>query len=127
MEETPNQTIYIKNLNDKINKQDLRTCLYCLFSTYGTVLDVVALKTQKMRGQAHVVFKDVISAGTALKACDGMMFLDKEMRISYARGQSAIIDKLQGTYKGPGTTATTNGEPTGTKRPREESEEEEEE
>lgn len=108
MEDSPNQTLYIKNLNDKIAKQDLRMCLYCLFSTYGTVLDVVALKTPKMRGQAHIVFKDVISAGIAMKACHGMSFLDKELHISYARGQSAIIDKLEGRYKGPQST-TVNG------------------
>ena len=33
-----------------------------LFSTYGPVLDVVALKTMKMRGQAHIVFRDLQAA-----------------------------------------------------------------
>ena len=36
---------------------ELRRSLYFLFSQYGAVLDVVALKTPKMRGQAFVVFK----------------------------------------------------------------------
>ena len=74
-----NQTLYVTNLNDKINKQDLRMALYTLFTTYGTVLDVVALKTMKMRGQAHIVFRDVNSAGAAMRALQGFNLLGKEM------------------------------------------------
>ena len=73
------QTLYITNLNDKINKNDLRMALYTIFTTYGTVLDVVALKTGKMRGQAHIVFRDVNSAGAAMRALQGFNFLGKEM------------------------------------------------
>merc|ERR1711977_749974 len=48
----PNQTLYVTNIpSSKIQKSDLRISLYMLFSTYGPVLDVVALKTMKMRGQ----------------------------------------------------------------------------
>ena len=74
-----NQTLYVTNLNDKINKQDLRMALYTLFTTYGTVLDVVALKTMKMRGQAHIVFRDVNSAGAAMRALQGFNLLGKDM------------------------------------------------
>ena len=74
-----NQTLYVTNLNDKINKQELRIALYAIFTTYGTVLDVVALKTMKMRGQAHIVFRDVNSAGAAMRALQGFNFLGKEM------------------------------------------------
>ncbi|KAL9051441.1 MAG: hypothetical protein Q9162_006010 [Coniocarpon cinnabarinum] len=97
----PNQTLYIRNLNDKIAKQDLRRALYTLFSTHGHVLDVVALKTNKMRGQAHVVFKDVQSSSQALQTLQGFDFLGKEMIISYGKGRSSIISKLDGTVKPP--------------------------
>jgi RNA recognition motif-containing protein len=50
-----------------------------LFTPYGTVLDVVALKTTKMRGQAHIVFKDIATAAVALRALDGTVFFGKEM------------------------------------------------
>ena len=73
------QTLYVTNLNDKINKHELRMALYTIFTTYGTVLDVVALKTMKMRGQAHIVFRDVNSAGAAMRALQGFNFFDKEM------------------------------------------------
>ena len=75
----PNQSIYIKNLPEKINKNDLKRELYMLFSTYGPVLDVVALKTMKMRGQAHIVYRDVHAATQAMRALEGFQFLGKEL------------------------------------------------
>lgn len=75
----PNTTLYINNLNDKINKEEIRSQLYALFTTYGKLIDVVATKTPKMRGQAFLVFTDLASATAALRACDGMPFYDKPM------------------------------------------------
>ncbi|PUU78512.1 hypothetical protein B9Z19DRAFT_1114883 [Tuber borchii] len=95
----PNQTLYLQNLNDKIRKPDLRTELYTLFSTYGVVLDVNALKTMKGRGQAHITFRDVAAATQAMRALQGFEFFGKEMRISYAKGKSHAISKLDGTYR----------------------------
>lgn len=76
----PNQTLYVTNLpSAKIQKEDLRTALYMLFSTYGAVLDVVALKTMKMRGQAHIVYKDIQTATQAMRSLDGFEFFGQEM------------------------------------------------
>ncbi|KAK6354341.1 U2 snRNP complex subunit msl1 [Orbilia blumenaviensis] len=97
----PNQTLYISNLNDKIHKPDLKIALYTLFSTYGVVLDVIALKTAKMRGQAHVAFRDIAGASTAMRGCQGMVIFGKEMRIQYAKSKSDTIAKLDGTYRMP--------------------------
>ncbi|KAI9508147.1 hypothetical protein F5148DRAFT_980274 [Russula earlei] len=84
----PNTTLYINNLNDKINKEEIRSQLYALFTTYGKLIDVVATKTPKMRGQAFLVFTDLASATAALRACDGTIFYNKPMRISYAKSKS---------------------------------------
>ncbi|KAF9886196.1 U2 snRNP complex subunit msl1 [Aspergillus nanangensis] len=94
----PNQTLYCTNLPDKLRKYDLRLSLYTLFSTYGTVLDVVAMKTEKMRGQAHIVFKDVQSSTQAMRALQGFDFFGKQMKIVYAKGTSDVIARLRGTY-----------------------------
>lgn len=75
----PNTTLYINNLNDKVNKEELRLQLYALFTTYGKVIDVVASKSPKMRGQAFLVFTDLAAATTAMRACEGMAFYDKPM------------------------------------------------
>ena len=59
-----------------------------LFSTYGPVLDVVALKTQKMRGQAHIVFRDVQAATQAMRSLQGFEFLGMEMVSSPSKSLS---------------------------------------
>jgi RNA recognition motif-containing protein len=75
----PNTTLYINNLNDKINKEELKTQLFALFTTYGKIIDIVASKSQKMRGQAFLVFTDLAGATSAMRACEGMMFYDKPL------------------------------------------------
>lgn len=37
------------------------------------------MKTEKMRGQAHIVFKDVQSSTQAMRALQGFNFFGKEM------------------------------------------------
>jgi len=106
----PNQTLYVKNLNDKINRDDLKRALYMLFSTYGPVLDVVtcrrSAKGKEMRGQAHICFRDVQTSTQAMRALQKFDIFGKEMEISYARGTSHIIPKLRGTFEPPTAPAT---------------------
>lgn len=72
--------LYVTNLpSNKIKKADLKTALYMLFSTYGPVLDVVTLKTMKMRGQAHIAFRDLQAATQALRSLEGFKFLGAEL------------------------------------------------
>lgn len=88
------QTLYINNLNERITKEgtviinhldfltqftELRKSLYAMFSQFGTVLDVVALKTLKMRGQAFVVFRDAASAANAMRVMQNFPLYDKQM------------------------------------------------
>jgi len=102
----PNQTLYLTNLpSSKIQKPDLRIALYTLFSTYGPVLDVVALRTMKMRGQAHVVFRDAQTATQAMRALQGFDFFGREMQIQYAKSKSDTIAKLDGTFRMPAAAA----------------------
>lgn len=98
---SPNQTVYINNLNDKINKEVLRKTLYMLFSPHGHIVSVVALKTAKARGQAFVAFGSVASATSAIRAMQGIELFGKVMRIVYARGKSDAVAKLDGTYRLP--------------------------
>ena len=75
----PNETLYINNLNDKVGKEELRNQLYALFTSYGRVIGIIALKGSKMRGQSFVVFSDLAGATAALRACEGIVFYDKPM------------------------------------------------
>ncbi|KAI6229700.1 hypothetical protein M3Y99_01145100 [Aphelenchoides fujianensis] len=83
---TPNHTIYINNLNEKVKKDELKKALYAIFSQFGQIIDIMAFKSLRMRGQAHVIFKE------------GFPFYDKPMRIQFAREDSDVIAKAKGTY-----------------------------
>jgi len=94
----PNPTIYVHGLNEKVKKEELKKSLYAIFSQFGQILDIVASKTLKMRGQAFVVFAEINSASGALRSMQGFPFYDKPMKIAYAKGTSDMIAKRQGTY-----------------------------
>ncbi|XP_068618568.1 U1 small nuclear ribonucleoprotein A isoform X1 [Battus philenor] len=99
MDIRPNHTIYINNLNEKIKKEELKKSLYAIFSQFGQILDIVAMKTLKMRGQAFVIFKEISSATVALRSMQGFPFYDKPMRIQYSKTDSDIIAKVKGTFQ----------------------------
>ncbi|PNF42370.1 U2 small nuclear ribonucleoprotein B'' [Cryptotermes secundus] len=98
MDIRPNHTIYVNNLNEKIKKEELKKSLYAIFSQFGEILDIVALKSLKMRGQAFVIFKEIGSATNALRSMQGFPFYDKPMRIQYSKSDSDVIAKMKGTF-----------------------------
>lgn len=98
METLPNQTVYVSNLDESITKQELRRTLYNLYSQYGAIVDVVALKTTKMRGQAFIVFRDLSAATNALRNTNGFNLFGRPVRISYAKDKSHAIMKEDGTF-----------------------------
>ncbi|XP_076817269.1 U1 small nuclear ribonucleoprotein A-like [Clavelina lepadiformis] len=99
MDIRPNHTVYVNNLNEKIKKEELKKSLYAIFSQFGQILDIVAMKTLKMRGQAFVIFKDINSATNALRSMQGFPFYDKPMRLAYSKKDSDCIAKIKGTYQ----------------------------
>ncbi|KAG9154155.1 hypothetical protein Leryth_000637 [Lithospermum erythrorhizon] len=95
---SPNMTIYINNLNEKVKLEELKKSLQAVFSQFGKILEVLAFKTLKHKGQAWVVFEDVSSASNALRQMQGFPFYDKPMRIQYAKTKSDVIAKADGTF-----------------------------
>ncbi|KAH7820146.1 U2 small nuclear ribonucleoprotein B'' [Monocercomonoides exilis] len=89
-------TLYVNNLNDKLKKQELKRNLYLLFSQYGIVIDIVCLKTQKMRGQAFIVFRERGMAAIAMKNLQGKNFFGKPMNIAYSKSQSYATMREEG-------------------------------
>eukprot|EP01130_Rhizamoeba_saxonica_P006045 TRINITY_DN2395_c0_g1_i2.p1 TRINITY_DN2395_c0_g1~~TRINITY_DN2395_c0_g1_i2.p1 ORF type:complete len:223 (-),score=55.13 TRINITY_DN2395_c0_g1_i2:120-788(-) len=94
----PGHTLYIKNLQEKLRKSELRRSLYALFSQFGPILDIVARKTQNMRGQAFVVFGDISAAQNAIREMQGFSFFGKELNIEYSKTKSDVIAKMDGTF-----------------------------
>uniref|UniRef100_A0A8C9A4C1 RRM domain-containing protein n=1 Tax=Prolemur simus TaxID=1328070 RepID=A0A8C9A4C1_PROSS len=82
MDIRPNHTIDIYNTDDRISKEGLKRFPYALFSRFGHMVDIVALKTMKMRGQDFVVFKNLGSATNALRWLQGFPFSAKPMQSS---------------------------------------------
>ncbi|RVW54625.1 U1 small nuclear ribonucleoprotein A [Vitis vinifera] len=110
---SPNMTIYINNLNEKIKLEELKKSLFAVFSQFGKIMEVLAFKTLKHKGQAWVVFEEVSSATNALRQMQGFPFYDKPMvvfstrlpnfllffgRIQYAKTKSDVIAKADGTF-----------------------------
>ena len=79
MENTPSQTLYINNINEKIKKNVLKKVLHSLCSQYGKVIEIVACKGLKLRGQAWVVYQDSGSATNAMRRLQGFNLYDKPM------------------------------------------------
>jgi len=94
----PSNSLYLKNLNDKIRRSETKKSLYSLFSLYGPILDLVAKKSQKMRGQAFVVFKYIDSAVNAHTDLQNFDFYGKKMIVEFAKTKSDIIAKMDGSF-----------------------------
>ena len=73
--------------------------LRTLFSEFGTVVDVVAKRSLKRKGQAFVVFDAVESATRAIDDAQGFELFGKPMVLEYARMPSDALVKLQGGEK----------------------------
>lgn len=99
MDIPPQHTIYVSNLYEKLNKEELKKCMYALFSQFGKILDVVALKTFRLRGQSWIVFSDVAAATNALRTMQGFAFFDKPIKISFAKTKSDAVAKIDGSFK----------------------------
>lgn len=90
----PHPSVYVKNLQERIKIDDLKEALTEIFSEYGTVIDLVAKKNLKARGQAFVVFEDVESAERAIKEVQGFELFEKPMLLDYAKTRSdATVQK----------------------------------
>lgn len=95
---TPNNTLYVANIDWKIKKQLLKRALYALFTRHGKVLEVVVLRRDGLRGQAWVIFDDVQAATAALQSEQGFTFFGKDLKLAFARQSSDRISKRNGTY-----------------------------
>lgn len=75
----PSATVYVRDLNDKARKSEMKQALYILFSNYGPILELILLKTQKLRGQAFVVFANLSSATNAIEGLQKFTLFGKNM------------------------------------------------
>ena len=87
------ETLYLNNLNEKISTKVLKETLRNLFRTYGTVLDVVAHRNVRMRGQAFVSMANRDAAARAVKEVKGFPLYGKPINVQFARTPSDAVVK----------------------------------
>ena len=69
-----------------------------MFAQFGKILDIVASRATKLRGQAWVVFEDTASATNAMRQMQGFPFYEKPLKIAYAKEKSDLVAKKDGSY-----------------------------
>lgn len=94
----PNNTLYVSNLNEKIKLEELKKALYYLFSSYGNILEIIARKTYKLRGQAWIIFEDIGAATRAHRELQNIDFYTKPLKINFAKSKSDVIAKMDGSF-----------------------------
>ncbi|KAK4468134.1 hypothetical protein MN116_008300 [Schistosoma mekongi] len=77
MDIRPNHTLYVNNLNDKVKKNDLKKALYYIFGQHGRLIDIIAMKTMKMRGQAFIIYQDIACATQAYRSLQGFQLFQR--------------------------------------------------
>ncbi|CAK1358223.1 uncharacterized protein RHO25_007709 [Cercospora beticola] len=85
---TPNATVYVRNLDEKVKIPALTSALKEVFSECGTVVDVIAKSSVKRKGQAFVVFEDVSEAQDAVEILQGFDLLGRPMELAFAKTKS---------------------------------------
>ncbi|KAJ5587340.1 uncharacterized protein N7459_003105 [Penicillium hispanicum] len=84
----PNNTVYIKNLEERIKVDQLKEALEEIFSEFGNVLEIVAKTNLRAKGQAFIVFDSVDAATRAIDEANGFELFDKPMVLDYAKTRS---------------------------------------
>ena len=91
-------TLYIKNLNEKINLTDMKYSLNFLFSQFGEVIAIQMSKKNKLRGQCFLTFAKPDQARRALKSLQGLSFFRKELHIQIAKTKSLASFIYEGKF-----------------------------
>lgn len=86
-------SVYIKNLNEKIKIPELKSTLQNEFSQFGNIIDIVAHKNLRMRGQAFVVFESIESAQKAQESYKNHELFGKPMILQFAKTRSEAAVK----------------------------------
>ncbi len=84
----PVYRVYVKNLEERIKVEQLKSALSEVFSEYGNIIDLVANTNVKAKGQAFIVFDSADSAAKAIEEINGFELFDKPMELDFARTRS---------------------------------------
>ena len=78
----------MRNLEESIKIDELKEALTEIFSEYGDIVDLVAKKNLKAKGQAFIVFDDTAAAIKAIEEVNGFELFEKPMQLDFAKTRS---------------------------------------
>ncbi|CAI4039765.1 hypothetical protein SMKI_09G1750 [Saccharomyces mikatae IFO 1815] len=83
-------TLYISQLNEKINMQRLRVNLFLLFATFGEVLKI-SMNFKKQRGQAFITMRTIDQASLAQISLNGELFFGKPLKVEFSKSETKTL------------------------------------
>jgi RNA recognition motif-containing protein len=92
-------TLYLNGLNEKVKLVELKRALKMVFAQFGKVSKIRAVRNLGLRGQAWITFESPDSAAQALATRQGFNFLEKPLKIDYAKTESDVISRKRGTFQ----------------------------
>lgn len=90
-------SVYAKNLDERVKLDELTFALNEIFSEFGEIVEIVAKKNLKAKGQAFIVFNDTESASRAIEDVNGFELFEKPMILDFAKSLSyKTVEKTRG-------------------------------
>jgi RNA recognition motif-containing protein len=84
-------TLYIRNLSEKLSVKRLTDLLFDLFCPFGLILSIKVSKKLKLKGQAFLTYVDPSSCEEAIKYLNkSILISSKELIVDYAKQESRI-------------------------------------
>lgn len=74
-----NECLYVNNLPEKINIDEVKINLFHLFSITGDILDIKMRKGEKFKGQAFILYADKQTAKLSMKLFNNYEFFGKKI------------------------------------------------
>ncbi|KAK1059347.1 hypothetical protein LTR33_013175 [Friedmanniomyces endolithicus] len=90
-------TVYVRSIDERVKIPILIETLREVFGEFGNIVDVIAKKSVKRKGQAFVVYDSEESAQNAIDELQGFEIFGKQMYLDFAKSRSdATVLKEEG-------------------------------
>lgn len=78
----------MRNLEERVKPEPLKTALHAIFSEFGNILEIVAKTNLKSKGQAFIVYDSAEAALQAVDEADGFDLFNNPIQVALARQKS---------------------------------------
>ncbi|KAK1061356.1 hypothetical protein LTR74_011107 [Friedmanniomyces endolithicus] len=96
-EPKPSATVYVRSIDERVKIPILIETLREVFGEFGNVVDVIAKKSVRRKGQAFVIYDSEDSAQDAIDELQGFEIFGKQIYLEFARTRSdATVLKVEG-------------------------------